>query len=334
MNAKACLTFTISILVTLTIGSTAVAAEWNVGFQTLKVLDTQINRELDVALWYPTEVLSQEQQVGPATLDVALDAPPVPDSKGIIIISHGFSGSFLGHSDTAEYLAKNGYVVFTPTHPDQQGLGAGQPELDPLVLRPRHVQLLLDELLAGNLLTTPLATENIGIIGFSLGAYTALRVVGAEPDLAALESYCSTVSDELLCSQQMAQRFDVIKAQLTPQKDERIRAAVLLAPAYGPLFTEASVSDVAIPLQIYSAAQDEEVNNVYHAEHLAELLENQVEYKTIDKAGHYIFMSPCPPALTAQLPALCKDSKGTDRSAVHEQLNGAILGFFNSVFGQ
>ena len=202
MNTKPWLICTTGFVIFLAMSSKAVAQESNIGFQSITVLDTQIDQEIDVALWYPTDAISKEEQVGPTTLQIALDAPSIPNIKGMVLISHGFSGSFLGHSDTAAYLAQNGYVVVTPTHPDEQGLAAGRPELDPLALRPRQLRLLLDELLAERLPET----NNIAIIGFSLGAYTALSVLGATPDLTKLETYCSSVADELLCSPQMAAR--------------------------------------------------------------------------------------------------------------------------------
>jgi hypothetical protein len=53
----------------------------------------------------------------------------------------------------------------------------------------------------------------------------------------------------------------------------------------------------------------------------------------IPKAGHYVFLSPCSPALAKDAPGICKDPQGVDRVAVHREINARALAFFRKSLG-
>ena len=314
------------------VGGAALAKEWDVGFRNILVSDPVIHHDIEVAVWYPTQAKAKKETIGSATLHIARGAELHVSSRGLIIISHGFSGNSLGHNDTAQFLASLGYVVATPTHPDLQGLKSGKPGFDPLVARPRHIQLIIDELLNHPPFKTNLHQNRIGIIGFSLGTYTALTVAGAKPGLSGLATYCTTnIKDALLCSTQASQRFTAIAPNLISQRDNRIGGAVLLAPAYGPLFSKNSLANVKIPVRLFSAEKDQELNNRYNAQHFEEFLPNTASIEVIKDAGHFVFMAPCPEGLKRAVPFICEDAESVDRVAVHQKLNRDIAKFFNEV---
>ncbi len=322
----------VSLFFCFLMGGAALAEEWNVGFRSIQVSDAAIHHEIEVAVWYPTQTKAKEESIGPATLHVARGAELPASSQSLILISHGFSGNFLGHNDTAQFLASLGYVVATPTHPDLQGLKSGKPEFDPLVARPRHIQLIIDELLNHPSFKTNLHQKRIGIIGFSLGTYTALTTIGAKPELSGLATYCTiNTKDVLLCSPQANQRFSAIAPNLISQRDNRIGGAVLLAPAYGPLFSKSSLANVKIPVQLFSAEKDQELNNRYNAQHFEEFLPNTTSIEVIKDAGHFVFMAPCPDGLKRAVPFICEDTESVNRVAVHKKLNRDIAKFFDEV---
>ncbi len=307
------------------------AQGWNIGLQQLKIKDPVNQHEIDTLLWYPTTAAMRAEAIGPARFNVALNGAPADELRGVILISHGFSGSFLGHNDTAQALASNGYLVTTPTHPDIPGLKTGKPQMDPLVLRPRQLQVVLDYVMR----KTEFATSNaaIGIVGYSLGTYTTLAALGAKVDLTGLEGYCdANGEDELLCSADAKERFARLTPHLpTPNNESanKIKAAILLAPAYGPLFTRRSMAAVTAPLLMYRAENDEELDAKFNAQHIQQLLPDNTELRTVAGAGHYTFMAPCPPAMAKRIPAICNDATGVDRAAIHRQLNRDIVSFFD-----
>ena len=313
-------------------GEPLAGEEWNVGFRVIRISDPVIQDDIEVIVWYPTRAEAKTESIGKATLHVAKEAEPLAPSRGLILISHGFSGNSLGHNDTARFLAGRGYVVATPTHPDLQGLKSGKPEFDPLVARPRHVQLVIDGLWRHPLFKTGLQQSRIGIIGFSLGSYAALTAVGAKPDLSGLAAYCAINRDDaLLCSSRASQRLSEIVPDLNPQGDSRIEGVVLLAPAYGPLFSEKSLADAEVPVRLFSAEKDLELDNRYNAQHFEKLLPNVAPMKVIKDAGHFVFMAPCPEPLKRAVPLICEDAESVDRVAVHQKLNEEIAKFFNEV---
>ena len=55
--------------------------------------------------------------LGPYELHATADAPAIAGAKPLVVISHGHSGSALGHHDLAIYLASHGFVVATLQHP-------------------------------------------------------------------------------------------------------------------------------------------------------------------------------------------------------------------------
>ncbi|WP_428034823.1 alpha/beta hydrolase family protein [Amphritea sp.] len=316
-------------------GRIAQADEWNVGFNTLQVSDPELDYDIDVAVWYPTQESAKAETVGPATLYVARGAKPIARTHGLILISHGFSGSFLGHNDTAQFLARQGFVVATPTHPDLPGLKSGKPAFDPLVVRPRHLRLVSNRLLNHPQFKAGFLQPRVGVIGYSLGGYTALAASGVQPDLSGLAAYCSVeINDALLCSPEATQRFATIADQLPQQKIDQLAAIVLLAPAYGPLFSEQSLAKLDIPVRLFSAEKDQELDNRYNAQHFEKFLGNTSANEVIKDAGHFVFMAPCPDALKHAIPLLCEDNKNVDRLSVHQKLNETIGHFFARVFGQ
>ena len=301
-----------------------------VGFRVIQLNVSASSGVVDVGVWYPTADLAKTEVVGPVTMQVAKNAAILPSIKGLIVISHGFSGNFLGHHDTAVYLAQQGYMVAAPTHPDVNGVKSMKPHLDPLVVRPHLITRVLDQVTADPSLQTKFEREDVGIIGFSLGTYTSLRLLGAEVDFGGLEEYCSeNPGDAILCSSGAKQRFRPLTPLFTNERDERIGAAVLMGPAYGPLFIRQTLSKIDKPIRIYTAEKDEEVDNRHNAHHVAKSLPRRPAIEVIQRAGHYVFMAPCSDAFAAALPFLCRDAVGVDRKAIHEKLNLEITLFFD-----
>ena len=64
-----------------------------------------------VALYYPTTAAPRVVAMGPFSVDAAIGGKPVDKVKALILLSHGNSGTELGHSVLAQALARNGYLV-------------------------------------------------------------------------------------------------------------------------------------------------------------------------------------------------------------------------------
>ena len=308
------------------------ASSSNVGYRRIEIQDTVIGETFPVAIWYPTSAPASVLEFGPYTMRVARNATPADGNFGLVVISHGSGGGALDHRDLAMALASGGYVVGAPMHPrdnfqDMSGVGS----VSVWTGRPKQVSRVIDRVLEDKALGPHIQRERIGVIGHSSGGYTALAVAGAKPSMNALVEHCRAIPQDVrFCS------FGGAAAREAGQKagdipdvyDRRIRAIVLLAP-HGALFTDEALSNLAVPVRIYGAENDDLTPVKYHAERLAKALAAKVEYVLIKGAGHFSFIAGFPDALRKSAGEAGQDPKGFDRDAMHKTLNPEIVDFFN-----
>ncbi len=193
----------------------------------------------------------------------------------LVIISHGFGADRRFLSYLAQHLASHGLTVAALEHPGSSitwlsrvavgDLGeGGLNDLLPVqefVERPRDVSFLLDELTRLNkystLLHRQINTEQVTVIGHSLGGYTALALAGATLDLEGLTEFCQGRSllglspgDWLQCS-----ALDLPK-DIPAVYDERITQVIALNPLMGRIFGESGLAKVKVPTLVLSASED------------------------------------------------------------------------------
>ena len=258
---------------------------------------------------------------GHAAIPVVIWAPASGSGLRLIVISHGTGAGPLSHQDTAEALARAGFVVVAPMHPGdnfQDDSAVGRPQW--FADRSRHVSKVIDFMLTGWAGHARLRPDRVGIFGLSAGATTALISIGAEPDLARLAPHCAA-EPEFVC------RIMQPQTGPTPQwtHDPRIAAAVLAAPGLGFLFEPAGLARVRAPVQLWAGTADDTVPYATNGAIVARLLRRQPEVHIVANAIHYSFLAPCTPQTP---PFLCQDRPGFDRAAFHQQFNAAIVAFF------
>jgi predicted dienelactone hydrolase len=265
-------------------------------------------------------------EVGPYELDAAAGLPPASGRKPLLILSHGHGGSIWGHHDLAEELARAGFVVAAVEHAgdswrDQSGSGTDR------VLYGRAYQMsaLIDAILGDPSLAASIDASRIGAMGFSAGGYTALLLLGAQPDFARLERYCARhPKDPELCG---AGSVKQTMAASKPTADPRVRAAFVMAPL-GVFFGPNAFDEVHAPVYIYEAAEDHVLVPDENAEAVHRALLTVHGFRAIPGADHYVFLAPCSARLADEAPDLCQDAPGIDRIAVHRTLARDADSFF------
>ena len=110
--------------------------------------------------------------------------------------------------------------------------------------------------------------------------------------------------------------------------DERVKAAVVAAPAVSYLFGPGSLEAVNIPIQLWRAGQDEQVPDEWNTAIVRRELRRPPEEHIVPSAGHFVFLPPCTDSLIKQAPQICTDSAGFDRAAFHRTFNAAVVEFF------
>jgi predicted dienelactone hydrolase len=181
-------------------------------------------------------------------MEVASNGPPADGAFGLIVISHGSGGLALGHRDLAMALTSGGYVVAAPTHPP--GSGNDVSGIGVWVGRPKQLSRIIDAVLEDTALGSHIDRQRIGIVGHSLGGFTALAVVGAKPDPSASIAHCQQHPDDTrFCSFGGAAAREATRTvgAIPDLRDPRVRAIVLMAPNAVPFSDDALTRVVAGP---------------------------------------------------------------------------------------
>ncbi len=311
----------------------AAACHASVGFQQVTVPDPQA-RSMQAGIWYPSNVQTAVHPLGLWSQDVALDGPVAGQGLPLILISHGTRGSLSSHLDTANALARAGFVVVAITHigdntQDQSYVGNRVDLID----RPRQVQVALDWVLSswpGRLNLNP---RRIGIFGFSLGGFTSLVLIGGTPELNRMAQLCDSKSNAPECAFIKSAHGD----QLTPSgetplwiHDARFKAAVIAAPAASYLFGPGDLREVSVPIQMWRAENDTQAPDAWNGAIVRDNLKVPPDAHRVEGVDHFVFLAPCSEALAKAAPQICLDPPGFDRAAFHRAFNQSVVDFFTT----
>ncbi|MBX2825630.1 MAG: hypothetical protein KTR33_12925 [Gammaproteobacteria bacterium] len=311
------------------------------GFRAVEVIDPGF-KPLKVGLWYPSD---QAPPTAPNTefgLPMATDAPVGQSNGGLILISHGYSGWYGGHADTAAALADAGFIVAAPSHTgntwSDMSSSIDQWSLD----RPRHISRVIDFVLADATVGSLVDAGKIGMYGFSAGGFTALGLIGGVPDFNYAAQYCIDQPNEFVCSEGMLEAMLGAGMAELPESawgaDSRVKAAAIAAPGFGFAYTRDSLAAVEADVQLWSGELDESVPTESNAAVLAERLPASPETHWIENASHFAFMLvACRDAFKEADPEeyqlVCGDVEGFDRRAFHADMHREMVRFFSSSLG-
>jgi predicted dienelactone hydrolase len=276
------------------------------------------------AIWYPCPQPPGEIDFGKFTLPGVKDCP-LPDKKmPLIVVSHGRMGSFIGHHDTDEGLADAGFIVAAISHPGDTALDSSRTDdLSIYVQRPNDIKRLIDFMLGEPAFAASVDRERVGFFGFSRGGYTGLALIGANPDWAYVTN---------LCKQYATHECEQIRAREFPESvthDPRIKAAVIADPL-SVFFTANSFAAVNIPVQLWASELGGDGVLPHSVDIVDKNLASKHEYHVVANAGHFAFLTPCPPWLAKEAPRICADAGGFDRTAFHRQFNADVLVFLQT----
>jgi predicted dienelactone hydrolase len=220
--------------------------------QTLTLRDYQRDRTIPVDLYW-----SQKTQ-GP-----------------LVVISHGFGADrrFLGY--LAYHLASYGLTVVAlehpgsnvawltgnPMNPTTENLGNNILPASEFIDRPKDVSFVLDRLNRLDHFSSTLQgkfnTEQVTVIGHSLGGYTALALAGAQLSLKHIRQFCDDPNPVILSPADLLQCSAAdLPDQPEKLRDRRVAQVILLNPVIGRLFDEKSLAQVKIPTLMLAGTND------------------------------------------------------------------------------
>src|SRR5215469_16878597 len=238
-----------------------------VGFQQLSVPDPA-GKTLSAAVWFPSIGKPVSVSVGPFQQMVVPDGAVSGTKLPVVLISHGTAGPEGSHYDTVMALAANGFVVVALTHTgdnyrDQSYTGSQKNLSD----RPRQVSVVLSYMLTTWTQHDRLDPARVGMFGVSLGGFTTLVEIGGIPDLSRTRELCTkrpTAPECLFIKQRNGDPLAPVTSTPIWTHDQRVKAAVLAAPAVSYLFGgPGSLKNVKVQVQLWRASNDEEVPDAW-----------------------------------------------------------------------
>lgn len=319
-----------------------------VGFRRLSLVEMP-ERPLEAAVWYPTSASGPETLIGDnAALvgeSVIVDATPATGRHRLVVLSHGFGGNLGNQAWLAVTLARQGYVVAAVNHPGTTSRDLKADVGARLWERPRDLSRLIDRITRDP--AYGVDTDKVGVIGHSLGGWTAMALAGARFDPARFAADCKVQAQLAAC-----EIFGQLEAGSTPNArallagnlaDSRVGAAVVLDLGLARGFTPESLAALKVPVLVMSAGEgDPHVPAALESRYIAGHLPFAIgRYMALDGATHFTFLPLCKPGAVALLEAerrgegrICEDGTAAEgRVALHARVTDAVLHFLNSELG-
>ncbi len=264
----------------------AALGDYQIGVRTLELVNPgQLNiaaarsgqeapvydRPLTVEVWYPAtlaegieqggeyQVVTRDPEITATLTGIAVrDADPntAEGPYPLIVISHGYPGNRFLLSHLGENLATKGYVVVSIDHTDStysdQGAFAST-----LYNRPIDQHFVIDTVTelnsdSSSFLSGIVDTENIGIIGYSMGGYGAVIAVGGSVSDASTRFNYGPPNGLLANHQSDSEAY---QAMLDP----RVKAVVAFAPwgMNAGFWDAAGLAGIETPMFFVAGSKDD-----------------------------------------------------------------------------
>ena len=225
------------------------------------------DRTLTLEAWYPATLAAGQKPGGEyrvitrdpsvsATLygQAVRDARPKPGPFPLVIISHGYPGNRFLMSHIGENLASKGYVAVSidhkdSTYDDQQNFAST------LYNRPFDQLFVLSEMeklsRAGGPFAGAIDTRRTGIIGYSMGGYGVVNVIGG--GYSANPAFQNVPPNKLLADRGAA------NPAYRQSIDSRIKAAIAIGPwgMQGGFWDAEGLAGIRTPVMFVAGSVDD-----------------------------------------------------------------------------
>ncbi|MBD2251317.1 alpha/beta hydrolase [Nostoc parmelioides] len=276
-------------------------------------------------------------------VDVYLPQPKSATTSApypVIVISHGLADNRHSFTYIAQHLASHGFVVAALDHPVanskqlQEFLAgiASPPQPTELIDRPLDIKYLLDELQRLNetdsRFKNQLNLQQVGVIGHSLGGYTALALAGANFDFGKIRQECNPNRSLNLSTFLQCRAID-LKADNYTIKDDRIKAIMVMNPLSSVVFGDTGISTIPMPVMMVAGSQDiftpavpEQIRpfiNLPSKDKYLAVIENGTHFSVQSDLQNSETVIPVPQGLL-----------GPDRKNAHTYINALGVAFFQT----
>lgn len=263
-----------------------------------------------------------------------------PSPFPVIVISHGLAEDRNTFAYLAKHLVSYGFAVAVLEHPEtnskefQQFLSgfASPPQATDLINRPLDVKYLLDELQRLNdsdvNLKGKLNLQQVGVIGHSLGGYTALALAGATIDFQQVRKDCIP-NRSLNLSVFLQCGVLEVKPANYPIKDDRVKAILAFNPLGSTIFGSKGVSQIKIPTMLLGGSQDIFTPTVPEQIFPFTRLPNPDKYLALIENGTHFTVETDPPPSQRVIP-VPNELLGPDRTPAYSYVKALSVAFFET----
>jgi len=342
--------FSLAMLVLTLTGQVALAGT-AVGFKQIEQAEKGNDRSLKISLWYPANgAVTKAETVGENPVFYGLTVKPdvlaAPGKHPLVLLSHGYGGSWRNLNWLAGELVQSGYIVAAPDHPGTTFQNMDDAEALRLWERPRDISRTLTAVLENTSLAGEIDDGKIAVIGHSLGGWTAIELAGGRYQAdRALKDCTGDVMPAQCKDLKLMARIGIVgggraRPELSQDlKDKRVGAAVSLdlGPASG--FVPDSLAGIDIPVLVYAAGHETaeiaaiKSDSEYLRQHLPA---SSTLYREIGDATHFSFVQTCKPGadkiIEEESPAegfVCRDGGGRNRADIHREIADSIVSFLH-----
>jgi len=312
-------------------------------------------RPITWSAWYPAidAAIEFERLVGPPRAPIFTMGAVAENAElnhrhdrwPVVLLSHGTGGSADTLGWLGRRLASSGYVALAVNHHGNTGIEPYRAEgFACWWERSRDLSVLLDQLSTAGEFAARLDLKCVFAAGFSLGAHSALALLGTTTKIDLFLSWLGTqevqrgprefpdIAERIPRLMEKSQTFrDSWARQSNEYRDERVRAVFAMAPpATVRGFTTDSLLENSIPVQIMVGASDQEAPPKSGAIWLQERMTNSQLTILDAPTGHYAFLNEATKHGRRTLPDICVDANGVDRRAIHDRAANAAIALFRS----
>jgi len=297
--------------------------------ETLFLQDKQRYRSIPVDIYYAQL---------PALFSSAVSTP-----SPLVVISPGFGADRKFFTYLARHLASYGLTVAALEHPDSRTRNLNLSDAsDPSKLlsatefinRPKDISFVLDELAKidrkPGTLQGKLNTEQVSVIGHSLGGYTALAVAGGQLNLEQLRQSCKNSS---VIAQAPADWLQCAAANLPDKsiqlRDRRVKSAIALNPLIGNLFGNNGLAQVSTPTLILASTDDAVTPILNHQLRPFAQLRNP-KYLLTAVGGTHLSAGNTGIS-TSELNSSIRERRGAEVQPLRQLLSGVSLAFIKQL---
>lgn len=237
--------------------------------RTLRLTDprrTSQNRSFLTDIYLPNSASTSDSSDRSPSLN---SNQPIPSPNApLIVISHGLGSDRSTYAYLAQQLASYGFVVAVPEHPGSSSqqiqalISGGANEVtapSEFIDRPLDIHYLLDQLEVLSQTDPRFAgrinLNQVGVIGQSLGGYTALALAGAEINQKQLAQDCQNRDTLNLSLLLQCRALQLPKTEPT-FRDDRVKAVIAINPIGSSLLGKTDLSKINIPVLIISSTAD------------------------------------------------------------------------------